>query len=225
MRLDAGVTLTELARIVDIHRSHVARIESASARPSLEVLAAIGVALGAEMSLRYFPGSGPRLHDRFQASMIEAFLRELDPRWLVELEVPISQPSRGVIDVVLTDRKSAATVATEVQSELRRLEQQVRWSAEKADGLVQRLTHAGRDSAERRVSRLLILRSTVGMREIARRYEATLRVAYPARTEDVVRALTTPTAPWPEAGIVWMHVEGDKATLMRFPPRGVDVGR
>ena len=211
--------------IVDIHRSHVARIESASARPSLEVLAAIGVALGAEMSLRYFPGSGPRLHDRFQASMIEAFLRELDPRWLVELEVPISQPSRGVIDVVLTDRKSAATVATEVQSELRRLEQQVRWSAEKADGLVQRLTHAGRDSAERRVSRLLILRSTVGMREIARRYKATLRVAYPARTEDVVRALTTPTAAWPEAGIVWMHVEGDKATLMRFPPRGVDVGR
>lgn len=225
MRLDAGVTLTELARVIGVHRSHIARIESASARPSLEVLTAIGVALGADMSLRYFPGSGPRLQDRFQAAMIEAFLKELDPRWLVELEVPISQPSRGVIDVVLTDRQSAVTVAAEAQSQLRRLEQQVRWSAEKADGLTQRLIRDGRGSAERRVSRLLILRSTVATREIARRYGATLSVAYPARTEEVVRALTSPTAPWPEGGIVWMHVEGDRATFMRFPPRGVELGR
>ena len=225
MRLDAGVTLTELARIVDVHRSHIARIESGIARPSLEVLTAIGVALGADLSLRYFPGAGPRLHDRFQAVMVEAFLREMDPRWLVELEVPISQPSRGVIDIVLADRHGPITVAAEAQSELRRLEQQVRWSTEKADGLAQRLDRDGLDSARRNVSRLLILRSTVTTREIARRFGATLAGAYPARTEDVVRALTSPAAPWPGPGIVWMHVEGDRATLMRFPPRGVSLGR
>lgn len=225
MRLDAGVTLAEVARIVDVHRSHVARIESGLARPSLEVLTAIGIALGADLSLRYFPGAGPRLHDRFQAVMVEAFLRELDPRWLVELEVPISQPSQGVIDIVLTDRHGPVTVAGEAQSELRRLEQQIRWSTEKADGLAQRLDRDGPDPVRRNVSRLLILRSTVTTREIARRFGATLAGAYPARTEDVVRALTYPGAPWPGPGIVWMHVEGDRATLMRFPPRGVSLGR
>lgn len=225
MRLEAGVSLTDLALIVDVHRSHIARIESAAARPSLVVLTAIGIALGADLSLRYFPGSGPRLHDRFQAAMIEAFLGELDPRWSVELEVPIVQPSRGVIDIVLTDRDRSTIVAAEVQSELRRLEQQVRWGAEKADGLAQRLVRDGGASAEHRVSRLLILRSTVATREVARRYGATLAAAYPARTETVVRALTSPKAHWPDAGIVWMHVEGGNATFMRFPPRGVDLGR
>lgn len=225
MRLDAGVTLTELARMVEVHRSHIARIESANARPSLEVLTAIGIALGADMSVRYFPGSGPRLHDRFQAAMVETFLRELDARWLVDLEVPVVQPSRGVIDVVLTDRRSSTTVATEVQSELRRLEQQVRWAAEKAGGLAQRLTRDGIGMTDRQVSRLLILRSTVTTREIARRYGTTLAAAYPARTEDVVRALTGPVVPWPGPGIAWMHVEGAKSSLMRFPPRGVDLGR
>ena len=125
MRLDAGVSLAELARVVNVHPSHIARIESATTKPSVEVLTAIGVALGADLSLRYFPGSGPRLHDRFQSAMVESLLRALDPRWGVELEVPITQPSRGVIDVVLTDRLSWVTVATEIQSQIRRLEQQI----------------------------------------------------------------------------------------------------
>jgi transcriptional regulator with XRE-family HTH domain len=225
MRLDAGVSLSEVARVVDVHRSHIARIEAGKTRPSLDVLTAIGIALGADLSVRYFPGSGPRLHDRFQAAMAETFLRELDPRWLVDLEVPISHPSRGVIDIVLTDRIGPAIVASEAQSRLRRLEQQLRWMAEKADGLAHRLTLETPAVTDRTISKLLILRSTVDTREIARRYQATLAAAYPARTEDVVEALTTHTAGWPGAGIVWMHVEGDKATLMRFPPRGVALGR
>jgi hypothetical protein len=116
-------------------------------------------------------------------------------------------------------------VAAEAQSELRRLEQQVRWNAEKSDGLVRRLSGDGTGATDRRVSRLLILRSTVTTREVARRYGTTLAAAYPARTEDVIRALCGPLAPWPGAGVVWMQVEGGKASLMRFPPRGVDLGR
>ncbi len=225
MRTDAGVSLSEVARVVDVHRSHIARIEAGKARPSLDVLMAIGVALGADLSLRYFSGSGPRLHDRFQAPMVETFLRELDPRWLADPEVPVSHPPRGVIDVVLTDRVGPAIVAVEAQSQLRRLEQQLRWMAEKADGLAHRVTLETPALTDRTISRLLILRSTVDTREIARRYQATLAAAYPARTEEVVQALTTPVAGWPGAGIVWMHLEGDRATLMRFPPRRVALGR
>ena len=81
--------------------------------------------------------------------------------------------------------------------------------------------HASRRTTERgprrSVSRLLVLRSTVTTREIARRYGATLEAAYPARTRDVFLALTTPTAPWPGSGIVWMHHHGTETSLMPFP--------
>jgi transcriptional regulator with XRE-family HTH domain len=225
MRLDVGITLTGLAEIVGVDRSHLARLESGTAKASIDVLTAIGVALGADLSLRYFPGSGPRLHDRFQAPMLEAVLAALDPRWRAELEVPVTKPSRGVIDLVLKDRSSPVVVAAELQSELRRLEQQIRWTAEKADGLHQHLVADATSRAGLVVSRLLILRSTMATRELARQYASTLSAAYPALTENVVSALTTPSTPWPGAGIVWVRIEDSRVTVLGHPPRGVTVGR
>ncbi len=225
MRLDAGITLTGLAEIVGVHRSHLARIEAGTATASLEVLTAIGVALGAGLRFRYFPGAGPRLHDRFQAPILEGVLAALDPRWRTEVEVPVKSPSRGVIDLVLKDRSSPVIVAAEVQSELRRFEQQVRWMAEKADGLRERLSADGQRRSGLVVSRLLILRSTTSTRVLARRFASTLSSAYPARAEDVVNALTTPSSPWPEDGIVWVRLEGAQVTVLKHPPRGVSIGR
>jgi transcriptional regulator with XRE-family HTH domain len=225
MREEAGVSLAELADLVDVHKSHIARIETAQVQPSMKVLTAIGVALGADLSVRYYPGSGPRIHDRFQAPMVETLLRELDARWSVDLEVRILRPSRGVIDLVLTDAAARATVAGEVYSELRRVEQQIRWSAEKADGLGMRRQDEDPSSSAPDVSRLLILRSTEATREIARTFEKTLATAYPARTRDIVLALTTPTAPWPGAGIAWMTLHGATAALMGHPPPRVSLGR
>jgi hypothetical protein len=188
-------------------------------------MTAIGVALGADLSVRYYPGTGPRIHDRFQAPMIETLLRELDPRWSVALEVPILRPARGVIDLVLTDATGGTTVAAEIYSELRRVEQQIRWSAEKADGLGSRLVEATPSRTPRPVSRLLVLRSTETTREIARTFERTLASAYPARTRHVVLALTTPTAAWPGAGIAWMTLHGKTVSLMGQPPPRVSLGR
>jgi transcriptional regulator with XRE-family HTH domain len=225
LRLDAGLTLTELGGATGIHRSHLARIETGVATPSLEALAAIGVALGADLSLRYFAGAGPRLVDRFQAPMIESFVRMLDPRWSVRLEVPVLRPARGVVDAALVDRVSPVALAAEFRSEFRRVEQQIRWNTEKAEGLAERLAEEAGSGPLPAVSRLLVLRSTMTMREIARRFEATLRTAYPARTRDVIGALTTPSCPWPGPGIVWMRVEAGVAVLLDGPPRGVRLGR
>jgi transcriptional regulator with XRE-family HTH domain len=225
LRLDAGVSVNELAKVVGVHRSYLPRIEAGQARPSIDVLLAIGVALGADLSLRYFAGSGPRLHDRFQAEMIETVLGRLDPRWRPEVEVAVVRPTRGVGDLVLTDRATPTVVAAEAQSELRRLEQQVRWATEKADGLAGRLAEIGSFGSGYVVSRLLILRSTVATRDLARRYGATLAAAYPARTADVIRALTTAGGPWPGSGIAWVRIEGGRGTLLDGPPRGVALGR
>lgn len=225
LREEAGVSIGELSRVAEIHKSYLARVEAGLARPSIETLTAIGVSLGADLSVRYYPGSGPRLHDRFQAPMVECLLGGLDTRWTVRLEVPILRPSRGVIDMVLTHALDHSIIACEVQSELRRLEQQIRWNTEKADGLAARLDQEDPSGGPHLVSRLLVLRSTDATREIAKQYEKTLATAYPARCRDVVLALTTSSAPWPGAGIAWMNLHGRKVTLMDFPPRGVSLGR
>jgi transcriptional regulator with XRE-family HTH domain len=224
MRLDAGVSLRELGAATGLHPSHIARIEAAKVQASVEALTSIGVALGAELSLKYFSGSGPRLVDRFQAAMVESLMRCLDPRWSVRLEVPVTTPARGVIDAVLLDRSTPVAVAAEFQSEFRRLEQQIRWNNEKADGLAARLAGEG-GATSRIVSQLLVLRSTVATREIARRYEALLAAAYPAKAADVVKALTSGDDGWPGPGLVWMRVEKGAAVLLDGPPRGVRLGR
>ena len=218
LRLDAGVTLRQVAGVTGLDPSHIARIEKGLTHASLESLTAIGLALGADLSVRFYAGSGPRLHDRFQAPMVEALLRSLAPSWSARVEVPVPGARRGVADVVLDARAARLLVVGEAQSEFRRLEQQLRWIAEKATAFAE----AGDDRLH--VGRLLILRSTTATREIARRFDQTLTTAYPARTRDVIDALMR-DATWPGNGIIWMRLEGGVAEILPVPPRGVRVGR
>jgi transcriptional regulator with XRE-family HTH domain len=226
LRSDAGITLAALGRAVGVDPAHLGRIERGLARPSIDLLMRLGVALGADLSLRFFAGIGPRLHDRFQAPMVEALLNALHPRWTARVEVPVGDPARGVVDAVLDDGIERVSVVAESCSEISRLEQVLRWSADKADQYATRSSSDPWAGGEgRRVSRLLVVRSTRQNREIARRYRATLTAAYPARTHDAVAALTSGSVPWPGPSIVWMRTDGNTAALLPFPPRGVDAGR
>jgi transcriptional regulator with XRE-family HTH domain len=226
LRADAGLSIAAVAREAGIDRSFLSRIERGDRAAGVAVLTGIATVLGADLSIKAFPNTGPRIYDRFQAPMEEALIRALDARWIADPEVVVAHPARGVIDLVLTCRTRQLLVAGEIQSEVRRLEQQIRWHREKelslpSAGLWQ-LVAAGGGVA---TSRLLVLRSTTATREVAIRYQATLRAAYPARTRDVVAALLTGEAPWPGPGIVWMRVEGNVANLLDGPPRGVALGR
>jgi hypothetical protein len=158
--------------------------------------------------------------------MGEALLRVLDPRWTPSPEVPVVRPARGVIDLVLHDQDARLLVATELQSALRRLEQQIRWHREKELSLpssdLWRWVARDGDPA---TSRLLVVRSTTETRRLARELEQTLRAAYPARAADIVDVLTSATAPWPGPGIAWMRVDGGRAELLDGVPRGVPLGR
>ena len=73
LRGDAGVSLTELASVVGVHRSHIGRIEANQVQPSIAVLTAIGCALGADLSVRFFAGSGPGCTTDFRL-MVEQVL-------------------------------------------------------------------------------------------------------------------------------------------------------
>jgi transcriptional regulator with XRE-family HTH domain len=219
MREDAGRSQAAVSRASGISQAHVSAMEAGTARPSLEAILAITAALGCDLSVRMFPGTGPRIRDRIQVAMSEALLASLHPRWRAQPEVPVYRPVRGVIDLVLTDATAHVVVPTELQSELRRVEQQIRWSAQKADALASMPELAGD-----RVSRLLVVRNTADMRETVRAAARTLAAAYPARAADAIASLTS-DRPWPGAALFWANVERGEARILDGPPRGVTVGR
>jgi transcriptional regulator with XRE-family HTH domain len=222
IRTDAGATQRQVSLIAGVDRSHYSRIEAGTAHASVETLIAISTALGADLTMRLYPGSGPRLTDRHQARMVEVLLRSLGPDWRAHVEVPVSRPARGVIDTVLVRPHARLFVAVEAYSDLRRLEQQIRWSAEKASSLPS--SELVGNSPDAAISRLLVLRSTASTRQLARQFEATLRAAYPASTSAVLAALRDGAA-WPGPGIVWIRIDGEPVELLDGPPRGVHLGR
>jgi transcriptional regulator with XRE-family HTH domain len=224
LREDAGLTITRVAAAAGIDRRFLARIEAGERGASLETLTTAFAVLGADLSVKAFPTTGPRIRDRFQAAMGEALLRVLHRRWLASAEVPVIRPARGVIDLVLHDHAQPVLIATELQSELRRLEQQIRWQREKELSLPSSdlWTHMAQEPP---TSRLLLLRSTTATRDAANTFERTLSAAYPARAADAVDALTTASRPWPGAAIAWIRLEGGRAELLHGPPRGVRLGR
>lgn len=225
-REDAGLSQRQVATAAGISQSYLAEIEAGRAEPSLSVVVALANALGGDVSVRFFPGTGPKLRDSIQAPMVEAMLRILHPRWARFPEVPVQSPVRGVIDLVVADESASLLVAAEFHSQLRRLEQQIRWAREKADSLASTsITEliVGR-TRPASVSRLLVLRSTRATRMLATQFESTLAAAYPARTADLIASLTSEAA-WPGAGIVWIRLDGRRTHVMEGPPPGVRLGR
>jgi alkanesulfonate monooxygenase SsuD/methylene tetrahydromethanopterin reductase-like flavin-dependent oxidoreductase (luciferase family) len=106
-----------------------------------------------------------------------------------------------------------------------RLEQEIRWSTQKAESLpssaVWRFATGDRPA---RISRLLVVRATRATRELAMRYPDLLTVAYPASAHLAFRALHG-EVPWPGDALLWADVDAGMATIRSRPPRGVRVGR
>jgi transcriptional regulator with XRE-family HTH domain len=208
---DAGVSQRTLAAASGVPRSFLARILAGEATPAPRTYARLGAVLGADFSMRYFPNTGPTIHDRHQAPMLEHLLDIRHPRWDAFTEVAVRRPSRGWIDLALHEPRERVLLASELQSELRRLEQLIRWHAAKADSLTSwsGFAHLGDDP---RIGRLLIVRRTRATRGIASEYGRQLRVAYPAHPDDAVAALTG-TTPWPGDALVWMVLDAGRTRL------------
>lgn len=213
-REDAGLSQARLATEAGISQGYLSRIEAGEREASTAILAAIARVLGGRLRIRIEPGSGPAIRDHIQAAMLQALLPLVHVRWARFLEVPVHRPVRGMIDLVLADQPANLLVATELQSQIRRLEQQLRWAMEKAEALRNVPDLAPQGAGEpATISRLLVLRSTAATRALEATYGHVLAAAYPADTCDVVAALTGEAA-WPGAGILWMTVEGGRAHLI-----------
>jgi hypothetical protein len=180
--------------------SYLCRIEDGRERPSIDTYARLSVALGSDLSSRLYPNTGPAIRDRHQARILEALLEHVHPRWTTYPEVAVRHPARGFIDALLRSDRGEL-VATEIQSELARLEQLLRWFTDKVASLSSwegwtRVDHTGEPS------RLLIVRSTRTTRAIGYEFAQQLTAAYPAHPADAVAALTG-TRQWPGPALVW----------------------
>lgn len=216
-RQDAGLSQRAVARAAGVSNATLSALERGLHDPTTEVLARVGAALGMDLSVRLYPGTGPLLRDRHQAAMVEALLVILHERWRPSPEVWVTRPVKGVIDLVLEPAGSSEPlVALEAQSELRRLEQQIRWAHAKAEALAETRT--------RSVAPLLLLRNTRATRAVVAEHATTVRAAYPARAADAFAAITS-TAPCPGPAILWADVATDRARIRANPPRGITVGR
>jgi hypothetical protein len=131
-------------------------------------------------------------------------LGQLHPRWRPATEVGVTRPARGWIDVVLREPREGLAVAVEIESDIRRIEQQVRWARMKAESLPSWDDWPSND--EPRISQLLIVRRTRSTRQTATEFAKQLAVAYPAHPQDAVAALTG-SAPWPGPALVWAQIE------------------
>ena len=212
LREDAGLTRVAVARAAGVADPYLGRIEDGGEHPSNETLTRLGLVLGADLRVRLYPNTGPLIRDRHQAAILEALLGALHPRWHAFSEVAVHRPNRGWIDAVLHEPRDRLAVATELQSELRRLEQLVRWSSAKAASLP---SWDGWDrlGEQQRIDRLLIVRRTRAIREVVASHDGQLRAAFPTHPDDALASLTG-TTPWAGPALVWSVVDGRGARLV-----------
>lgn len=200
LRTDAGASQRAVARLAGVDQSVVSRVEAGDLNPTLESYARIAAALGADLAARVYPQTGPRIHDRHQVRMAEVVIGALHPRWRVTPEVAVRRPVRGWIDLVLNDPAQQLDVATELESDLRRIEQLIRWSAEKAGAIGA-------------TSRMLVVRWTRANRDVVTNSRRLLREAYPADPRDALASLTG-TAAWPGPALLWARIDRGRADLV-----------
>jgi transcriptional regulator with XRE-family HTH domain len=214
---DAGITHAALAKEAGISAGHLADVLGGKAEPSLGLGAKLAVPLGADLAFRLYANTGPTIHDRHQARIFEALLGILGGNWRAYPEATVWKPVRGAIDAVLHDRRATAAVATEIESDIRRIEQAIRWSKEKAEALPSWSGWTGvldRAGEEPQVSQLLIVRRTRANERIAREFGRQLAAAYPAHPADALAALAGERS-WPGSALVWARIERDG---VRFLP-------
>jgi transcriptional regulator with XRE-family HTH domain len=200
LRLDVGASQRAVARLAGVDQSLISRLEAGHQSSTLESYARIAAALGADLAARVYPQTGPRIHDRHQVRMAEVVIGAVHSRWRVTPEVAVRRPVRGWIDLALEDPAQGLIVATELESDLRRIEQLIRWSTEKADAIGAR-------------SRLLVVRWTRANQDVVAAARRLLREAYPADPRDALESLTG-TASWPGAALLWARIDRGRAELV-----------
>jgi transcriptional regulator with XRE-family HTH domain len=110
---DSGLSHAAVARAAGMSAGYLADVLARKRRPTPGALAKLARPLGADLSIRLYPSTGPTIRDRHQARILEQLLGLLGGSWRPYTEVGVWKPVRGAIDAVLHDRRAEIVVAAQ----------------------------------------------------------------------------------------------------------------
>jgi transcriptional regulator with XRE-family HTH domain len=136
VRIGLGWSQATVARRAGVSQPTVSRLEAGDPRPSVVIVSHVAMALGLDLPLRAYPGSGIRLRDSGQLALAETVRRRAHSAWRIALEAPTSDDGKQAADLVLFGRGHAIHI--ELESRLVVVQAQLRSAGLKRDSLQQR---------------------------------------------------------------------------------------
>lgn len=199
LRLRAGLSQAAVAREIGVARSVVTRLEAGDPGITLRTRFRIATALGAELRLNVYAGSGPLIRDAAQAGIIETILAKADARWPQTVEAAVPGPGSRSVDLRLT--APGAIVLIEVESRVGSLEEIVRELHSKREAV------ARADSGDSPPIHVVLgLPRTRHHESIVKTHPRTIAAAFPAGSTAIEAALRDVSLPWPGDGILWISL-------------------
>ncbi len=183
-----------VARLARVSQASVARLESGNPEISVAIVGSVFTALGMDLSMKAFPGSGVRLRDSGQLALTTAIGAAASPGWRIMLEAPVGDQHGQAADMLLLGRGYGLHI--EIESSLVDLQAQLRRGQLKREALRQRhgmelaFVLALGDSRRNR-------RAVEGAAEV-------VRVALPASPREILGALRG-CVPLVRDGLLWVR--------------------
>jgi transcriptional regulator with XRE-family HTH domain len=192
-RAALGMSRLAVAQRAGVARSTVERIEDGDASVQVNTLAAVLAAVGLDIVLQAYEGSGVSLHDRGQMEVVEQLRSVAAPYWRAQIEVAAGEFGRSA-DLVFYG-------ADEIQHhEIERAV--VNFQAQLRSALRKREALAASDS--RPVRLVLDIEDTQRNRDALRPHAALLAAQLPAGTREVMHSLRA-GRPLGQDGLAWVR--------------------
>src|SRR5919108_886723 len=188
-----ALTLADVGRLARVSASTVRRVEDGDANVQLSTMAAVGGAVGLDLSGRFYPARAPSLRDTGQFEIADHLRTIAHPRWRPALEVVVDEHGRAADEVFFgTDE----IIHAEIERRLNDFQAQLRAANVKREALAAR--------HQRPVRRLLVIEDTERNRRIAAAHAHLIRAELPAGTRAILNAFRT-GEPLGSDGLLWIR--------------------
>lgn len=192
-RATLGLTVQQAAHLAGVAWETQVRAEAGDPGLSVTTMCAIGGAVGIDVVVRTYPGRPPSLYDTGQLTIAEQLRSEAHAAWKLTIELLVGEHGEA-IDVALFG--ASEIIATEIE----RLA--VNWQAQYRKADAKRAILAAQH--QRPVRLVMAIEDTQRNRRALAPHLEVARLALPASSRDVLRALRT-GEPLGRDGLLWIR--------------------